>query len=118
MSLDTFNPPVAPSPGTMRKPEVKLLKATFGDGYTQAARDGLNAIQQVYELRWDVLTRGQADAIETFLEARAGTTPFLYQHPGTPAAIKMTCDEWSREEAANRLCAFRATLRQSFVPVS
>ena len=114
MSLDTFYPPVAPSPGTSRKPELRLLRADFGDGYSQSGADGLNHIRKTFDLRWDVLTQGQADAIEAFLEAKGGTAAFLYRHPHTPAALKVTCEEWNRTDQAAGLCAFTAVFRQSF----
>ncbi len=115
MALETFYPPVAPSPGTSRKPELNILKAEFGEGYSQSTRNGINHIRKVFSLRWDVLTQGQADAIEGFLEVKGGDTPFLYQHPNTPAPVKVTCEEWNREDAAAGLCAFSAVFRQSFV---
>ena len=114
MIIDTFTPPVAPSPGTSRKPEIKLLEAEFGDGYTQVVRDGLNHIRRTYDLRWDVLTYAQADVIEAFLEAKGGDTPFLYQHAHTSAPLKVTCKDWQRTEAAAGLCSFSATFKQSF----
>lgn len=117
MSLDLFNPPVAPSPGTFRKPELKLLEAEFGDGYTRTVPDGMNHIRKVYELRWDVLTQGQADAIEAFLEGKGGSTPFAYKHAYTAAPVKVTCKEWGRTDAGAGLCSFSATFRQSFVQV-
>ena len=118
MSLDTFYPPVAPSPGTSRKPELAILKAQFGDGYSQSTPDGINHKRQVYNLRWDVLTDGQADAIEGFLESKGGYRSFLYQHPGEPAPMQVTCEEWQREFAAANLCSFTAVFRQSFNMVS
>ena len=118
MALTTFAPPVAPSPGTTRKPELALLKAQFGDGYTQTARDGLNHIRKVVELKWDVLRQSQAATITAFPEARGGTEPFLYQVPHSPAALKWTCEEWNQVDAANGLCSFTATFRQTFNLVS
>lgn len=115
MTLATFTPAVAPSPGTSRKPEIRLLKASFGDGYTSVSPDGLNHIRRTLDLRWDVLTRGQAETIEAFLEAHGGgTTPFLYTPPGAPAPVKFTCEAWQRTDNAAQLCAFTATFKQSF----
>lgn len=114
MSLDTFYPPVAPSPGTSRKPELKLLEAEFGDGYSQAGADGMNHIRDVFTLKWDVLTQGQADVIDAFLRSKRGTMPFLYQHAHTTAPVKVTCKEWNRDDEAAGLCRFTATFRQSF----
>jgi phage-related protein len=78
MALDTFNPPVRPSPSPENSPEFRVLEAEFGDGYTQATRDGLNHIRDVVSLRWDTLTPDQANTIETFLRDKGGDTPFLF----------------------------------------
>ena len=114
MSLDTFYPPVAPSPGTSRKPELDILKASFGDGYGQSVPNGINHQRQVHNLRWDVLTEGQANAIESFLEAKGGYRAFLYLPHGASAPIAVTCEDWNREFQAAGLSAFTAVFRQSF----
>lgn len=118
MTIETFYPPVAPSPGTSRKPELKLLEAEFGDGYSQVMPAGLNHIRHTFDLKWEVLTQGQADAIEAFLERHGGSTPFLYQHAHTKAPVQVTCKEWGRQDEAAGLCSFTANLRQSFAVVS
>lgn len=117
MSLDTFNPPIAPSPGSSQKPEMKILRADFGDGYSQSAGDGMNHVRKVFDLKWDALTDDQAATIEAFLERHGGTKPFRYQHPRASAPLKVTCEEWERTDNANNLCGFRAVLRQSFMLV-
>jgi phage-related protein len=78
MALNVFVPPVGPSPGTENTPEFRILESEFGDGYSQSTRDGLNHIRQVRQLRWDTLTPDQANAIEGFILAQGGDTPFLY----------------------------------------
>lgn len=78
MALDTFNPPVAPSPGTKYAPEIKTKNASFGDGYTQEMPDGSNYIRRKVNLTWDTLLESQADAIIAFLEAHTAGTPFYY----------------------------------------
>ncbi len=114
MALETFNPPVAPSPGTQRRPELTILSAQFGDGFSQDAADGLNYIRKTIEVRWDVLTQSQAKTITDFFEAKGGITPFLYRHPFTPAALKFTCKDWSLNDNANGLCSLNATFKQTF----
>jgi len=52
MTLQTFTPPIQPSVGATNKPKVKILKADFGDGYTQAAADGTNNIRAEFSLTW------------------------------------------------------------------
>lgn len=118
MTLATFNPPVAPFTGSKNKPEIKLKKADFGDGYSQITRDGLNHIRQVYSLTWDKLTRADAEAIEAFLVEQGGDTPFYYQLTSSSPTLKWTCEEWEVEYLSAGLAGITATLRQSFVLVS
>ena len=112
MSIPTFTPPIAPSPGYRKRPEIRILRAEFGDGYTQTARDGLNHIRKVDILRWDVLTPEQADQITGFLEERGGDLPFLYTRPGDTAPTKFTCAEWDETVNQRGYRTITATFRQ------
>lgn len=114
MTIPTFYPPVAPSPGTSSKPEIRLLAATFGDGYSQVARSGLNHIKQVLNLRWDVLTAAQAAQITDFLEERGGDQPFFYTPPRTTTPVKFTCEDWQEAQNAAGLSSLTATFKQCF----
>lgn len=114
MTIPTFYPPVAPSPGTTQKPELRLLRADFGDGYSMTVRDGMNHIRKTISLRWDVLTAGQAKQIVDFLEERGGDQPFYYTPARTNVPIKFTCDEWQETQNAAGLSALTATLKQDF----
>lgn len=115
MAVETFLPPLPPSSGTRNKPELKILKAEFGDGYTQAVPDGINHIRAVFSLSWEVLTPDQAWAMESFMERQGGTKPFLYQPTGRPAPMLFTCEEWERTMGTPN--EFTATLKQSFAIV-
>ena len=77
MAFPTFTPPVPPSPGTANKPKVKLLKAEFGDGYTQTTRDGLNHVRRTLSLKWEFLTPTQAKTISAPLAASRGVAAEL-----------------------------------------
>jgi phage-related protein len=102
MALTTFNPvdangaAIGPSQASRKmKPRVKI--AQFGDGYSQRAPDGINAMAEVWSLTWDSLTKSEADAIETFLTARGGVEAFYWQSPrDSNAAKKWVCSEWDR----------------------
>lgn len=114
MTLATFTPPVAPFTGSKSKPEIKLKKAEFGDGYTQITRDGINHIRQVYSLSWDKLTRANAESIVAFFEQQGGDTPFYFQMSPTSPLLKWTCEEWEMEFLSAGLGGVTATFRQSF----
>lgn len=114
MPLQTFTPPVAPSPGTGRTQQIKLLKAEFGDGYTQTALDGLNPIRRSLDLTWETLTPTQAKTITDFLNARGGTDPFWYTPSDETAPVKWTCEQWSDKNKKGGFRTITATFVQSF----
>jgi phage-related protein len=95
MALNTFTPPVAPSPGYSADFKPKLWKADFGDGYTQSTRQGLNHIGRQVPIKWDTLTVAQAQAIEDFFIAQGGDTAFLYAL-SNDITRQWRCEEWHR----------------------
>jgi phage-related protein len=111
MALQTFNPDPRPTDSD-EKPEVKLKKAEFGDGYTQTSRDGLNHIREVLSLSWESLTATQAQAIYDFFKSHGGDIPFWYTPSDSTTPIKFTCEEWSRKKTTPN--TMTATLKQSF----
>ena len=113
MTLATFNPPRPPHAGTKAKSEFKLLKAEFGDGYTQTARDGLNHIRQVATLTWDRIPDDDAFDIVDFVEEQGGDRPFLYALPGQPVR-KWTCEECELTRHEGFRSSVQIVLRQSF----
>lgn len=115
MALDTFAPPVAPSPGTRTRFGLKLKEAEFGDGYTQITRDGLNHIRRTVPLRWDTLTIAQAQALEDFFVGKGGDTPFLYAL-SNDTTRQWRCKEFARERSGPN--TFEATLIEDFSPVA
>jgi phage-related protein len=114
MALNTFTPPVAPSPGTNRKTKPKLLKADFGDGYAQTAADGVNWLKSTVTLTWDILLPTDATTIITFFRNQGGYTPFYYTLSDDSTANRWTCEEWSEERGQGGLRKVTATLTQYF----
>lgn len=114
MALDTFAPPVAPSPGTPFKPEVRINRADFGDGYAQASPQGLNHIRETMDLTWRGLTETQMIAIRDFFEAHGGYIPFWYQPRGRSEPEKWVCEKWAITDATP--WTVTGTFVQSFAP--
>jgi phage-related protein len=112
MAFVTFTPPVRQSPGTKMAPEVKILTASFGDGYTQEGPDGSNNVREVAALVWSVLLESDASSIYNFLKGQKGSIPFYYAL-ADGVTRKWTCKEFSRLwDTPNTL---NATFRESFV---
>ena len=101
-------------PGTTVKPKLKLLKAEFGDGYTQVTRYGLNHKRKTISLTWETLTPTQASEIVTFFESHGGDTPFYYTPSDESTPIKWTCEEWDDQRKTGGLRKVTATFEQCF----
>lgn len=110
----TFTPPIAPSPGTTVKPTFKLLKAEFGDGYTQTTRHGLNHRRRSISLTWETLTPAQAATIIDFLNARGGDEPFWYTPSDELVPILWTCEEFEDKRKQGGLRTVSAVFVESF----
>lgn len=112
MPLNTFAPPVSPSPGTQHAPEISLNEAQFGDGYSQPSPRGLNHIRETISLRWEGVTIEEMQELRAFFFERVGTKAFYYRPYGYSTTMKWTCKEWSG--VAGAPWSFSAKLRQSF----
>lgn len=111
MTIPVFSPPYPPS-ASDDTPDVKVLQADFGDGYTQPTGDGMSNVRSIARLQWSTLTPAEADQIEGFLRARKGYEPFTYQLSDSPAPRRWTCREWSRTRGTPN--AMSATFREDF----
>lgn len=112
MALTVFDPSIRPSPGTSVAPQVKILAADFGDGYSQPTPDGINHIKKKLSLSWTGLSESQKDEIDGFLTDRKGTEPFWYQPVGHSEALKWICSEW--EVSIDGVWRITATFIQTF----
>ena len=111
---DTFAPPVFPNVGSSRDVKARVLTAQFGDGYSQRAPDGLNAVGKTLTIEWQKLTKAQAQEIEDFFVARGGATAFFYQPPKESAPLKWTCAAWRRVSQSNTAESLSATFDQVY----
>jgi len=93
----------------------QTLTAAFGEGYEQAAGDGLNNIRQSWPLtffgEWDKI-----DAIRKFLDARGGYEAFLWTPPGETEPIAVRVTSYTRPHRGANAWVLNATFIQKFIP--
>lgn len=114
MALPTFTPPDNPSPGTTETHAPSIIRADFGDGYTQAAPAGLNSDRAEIEATWEILTPAERDQLVAFFTERGGYAPFYYRFPWHADTRKWTVEKWSEALVAGSYHRITATFRQSF----
>lgn len=110
----TLTTTVSPSTDSSKDTEVKILKAQFGDGYSQRSADGLNAKRRKYNFIWKGLTQTQSDDLEAFLVARAGAEAFYFTPPNESTPILFTCEKWTQSTPAPGGLTLSAAFEEQF----
>jgi len=114
MTIPTFTPPRLPDMGTGGKFKTKILKADFGDGYTQSAADGVNYIRRTVTLSWEVLTPTEIATMNAFFVAQGGWNQFWWTPTDESTPVKWTCEEWDIKGTNSGLRTWSAVFVQSF----
>ncbi|MEN6621495.1 MAG: phage tail protein [Smithella sp.] len=110
----TFEPPLKPTYGTTANLEPRILRAEFGDGYSQRAADGLNTNPIKVTLNFDALSVAQADQVFNFLQARAGWDSFYYTLPRETTPRLFICPKFSRQYVLPDTDAITAEFEEVF----
>jgi phage-related protein len=113
MSFDTFTPAMLPSMGTGTSTKPRVISNTFGDGYRQTVKDGLNAYPITISVAWNMLQVSDAAAIEAFFIAHIGQ-PFLWTPPRYSSALKWEATDWTRTSVSGAQDKVTATFQQRF----
>lgn len=90
-----------------------VLKAQFGDGYSQRVATTLNNLTQSWNVSFKNRSSSEIDNIITFLETRLGVTSFTWTPPnGTE--IKVTCDTWGDTYVSPTVTSLTATFERVY----
>lgn len=66
------------------KPRIRRF--SFGDGYEQRIADGINNLQQTFDVRFINRTETEMDNLIDFFETKNSITPFAYSPPNFPSS--------------------------------
>ena len=92
----------------------RVRKASFGDGYTQVAGDGINPRTQEWNLSF-IGTEEYIQPILDFLDRMAGTKSFLWKPPLNPLGF-WRCEEYKAVAMGGDNYTLTATFEQAFKP--
>jgi phage-related protein len=108
-----------PSTATQIHRAPRVLRARFGDGYTQEMADGINADLQAWELVYDpmhatvVTGQGSLALLDAFFTAQAGYKKFLWTPPAPYNIERMfVCLEWAVSYDRGLQVGLHATIEQ------
>lgn len=110
-----FPMPYNPTTSASRASKPRVLRADFGDGYSQRAADGINAVRDTYTVSWENITRTEANTADAFLRARGGWDAFYWTPPGGTQKT-WTCEDWKVTHTTATLDSLSATFVEVFDP--
>lgn len=99
--------------GVIQKKQPIVRSMRFGDGYEQRARFGINTNPRTWDLKFAGKSETEADAIESFLDARGGVENFDWTPP-TGSSGKWICRGWNRSIVDIDIHEVSATFEEVF----
>lgn len=108
--MTTFIWSPAPGASVAKKPRVR--NAQFNGGYSQRVGDGINTIVRIWTITFNS-SPATIDAIEAFLDARAGAESFDWTPPSGNIG-KWVCADYSRTLPDVNMSTFSATFTEVF----
>jgi len=84
-----------PDRGLSRNSAPRIREVRFGDGYSQRAQDGINYMNESWDLSFVNRPLSTILAMEAFLEAKGGNTAFTFGAPGESPEVKVICRSWN-----------------------
>ena len=108
-----------PDFGAVRKSQPNTRTVQFGDGYQQRLLYGIPSHMnpKVWDLQWTAKTTADADAIESFFDARAeDSASFDWSPINDTSTYKWVCRSWTRTHQYANVNTISATFEQVFEP--
>lgn len=96
MAAGDPHPSIIPSFGSRKLTKTRVLRANFGDGYSQRAIDGLNQQRDEWTVSFNNLSDADADTLVAFYEQQAGSSYFTWTPPREATSKKWIVSEWQR----------------------
>lgn len=79
--------------GVSRGNTFRVLKAEFGDGYSQRVGDGINLKNETYSVAFSNRQNTEIATLVEFLDAMAGALSFTFYINND--SVKVTCDSYN-----------------------
>lgn len=103
-----------PSIGFNSSSTPRVRTAKYGDGYVQRVPDGINNIDQTWELQFQSQEIDTANSIENFLAARGGSVSFSWLPPGETSEVRVICPKWSKNYESSITRSISATFERVY----
>lgn len=97
--------------GASRSTSRRVLSAKFGDGYEQRVLDGINNIEETYNISFNNRLKAEINTIADFLDAQPPASFSFYIGEDT---VKVVCDTYSISYGHDDVYSLSAQLRRVY----
>jgi len=94
--------------------EYKTIETQYGNGYSQRAADGINSIQDSWNITWDNLNATDFATVLTALDTAKGTDYLTWTAPGDGSSKKFICKKVTKRALSGAIYSVSAELTQVF----
>ena len=94
--------------------KYQVLKTQYGNGYSQRAGDGINNVQDSWQVQWNGLTTANFQILKSAFDAAAGVDYFTWQAPGDTTTKKWIVSQVTRTNWSGAVYDIAVTLEQVF----
>jgi len=112
---------IIPDKNLQQQTMPRLRKMSFGDGYEQRIKDGINNIVKTFALSINNREKAEIDDIIAFLDVKGGVVSFDFTYPdsngvGSETTIKVVCEEYTLTYSNDKFYGCTASFRQVYEP--
>lgn len=100
--------------GTQLSQDFRRKRISFGDGYSQRSRNGINSAPQVWSFTYDNIPEEQAEELRVFFEDLGGVDVIEWQPLGQSNVLKWTATNFQSQPTSWRKRTCSITLTQEF----
>jgi phage-related protein len=110
---------VNPDRNLRKQTKPRVLRVSFGDGYEQRLRDGINNLNQSFNISFNNRSKQEIDDIVDFLDAQGGVTAFDFTFPdpdgpGGETTVKVVCEDYGQTFVNTDINSCSATFRRVY----
>ena len=108
-----------PDKGLRRKTTPRVLVSKFGDGYEQRIANGINTLEEEYNVVYKTRPLAEISVVAQFLEDTKGVSNFQFNVPndsGGETAIKAVCPTFSTSYDYDQYYTLTATIKRVYEP--
>ena len=103
--------------GLQRSTQLRVLTTSFGDGYEQRVKDGVNTKMDTFSITFNNRRAEDINRIAAFFDAKTGNnfTFTVTDHAGD-TDIKVVCESYNISYIAENFHSLNCTLRRVYEP--